>query len=102
MGYNTRYVLECDNGDLVEELRAACEDAKYALNSDGSTNEPCKWYEHEEHLREFSRRHPGLLLTLSGNGEENEDIWKKYFRDGLCQEERAQMVIGEFDPAKLK
>jgi len=42
------------------------------------------------------------MFTLHGEGEENEDIWDKYFLNGKCQVAKAEWTIPPFDPAKLK
>ena len=61
-----------------------------------------KWYDHDDHMREISRRYPDLLFTLEGVGEEAGDMWCKYYQKGLCQHELARIEYGKFDPAKLK
>jgi hypothetical protein len=117
MGYTTKYSLNVDliiggqkaqlvnNAPLQEvinKLRATNEAAKYSLCEDGGTLESTKWYEHESDLREYSKKNPHVLFTLHGEGEENEDIWNKYFLDGKLQVAKAEMRIAEFDPTKLK
>lgn len=117
MGYVTTYNLKLtlyisgkpasltDNAPLLEiinQLRTSNEEAAYALCEDGSNADSSKWYEHEKDLRDFSRNHPGILFTLHGEGEENEDIWDKHFFDGKCQACKAVMTIPPFDMSKLK
>lgn len=98
MGYNTRYHLTYpdtpfDQVDkLDQELEEVCEDYGFV-----AAGEPCKWYDHEDDLRAFSKSKPGLLLKLKGEGEEAGDLWVKYFRDGLMQECRAKIVYPEMD-----
>ena len=113
MGYQTSYSLKVElfaNGkrvehplamDIIAELRTKDSNAEYALDADGSPNDSCKWYEHEEELSAFSASHSGVLLTLHGEGEDNEDIWNKYFLNGKCQIAKAQWSIAEFDAKKL-
>ena len=117
MGYNTRYSLSAQlliNNQpaklvddtpvysLIESLRAEYDNAQYALNGDGSTNNEAKWYEHTEDLVKFSAKHPNILFTLHGDGEENDDVWNKYFLNGKVQIAKAEIQIAPFDPAKLK
>lgn len=77
-------------------------DVYYAFDENGNPEEACRWYEHEDDLLTLSKQFPTYLFTLSGTGEQKEDMWKKYFLDGRIQEERARITIGEFDTAKLK
>lgn len=77
-------------------------DLLYALGGDLSGGDSVKWYEHEADMRELSSKYPELLLTLSGEGEESGDVWKKYFKGGKCQVAKAKIEIDAFDPKKLK
>lgn len=61
-----------------------------------------KWYEHQADLRQFSLKYPKALFVLKGNGEENDDMWIKYFKDGKCQTVKAKIVFDEFDESKLE
>jgi len=45
---------------------------------------------------------PRVLLTLNGEGEESGDIWVKYYLNGKMQYEHSKIVLGPFDPSKLK
>lgn len=104
MGYNTYYSIDFPNKDLYGEdltvvaSKHAVDDIEYAL-SDGSC--PFKWYEHEEDLRECSKKLPGKLIRLKGWGEDVGDMWVKYFLDGKMQ--RIDLVFDPpFDPRQLK
>jgi hypothetical protein len=61
-----------------------------------------KWYEHDKEMLAASRKFPSVLFTLSGEGEESGDFWRRYYKNGKCQEARAQIVYAEFDEGKLK
>lgn len=61
-----------------------------------------KWYEHAEHMREFSERHPGVLFELRGEGEEPLDVWTGWARDGLYYERPIEVIYPEFDEGLLK
>jgi hypothetical protein len=69
------------SSEIIEEFINEFEDAAYALDKDGSCYELCKWYEHEEELRKFSKKHPEAIFKLKGEGEESGDIWIKYFKN---------------------
>lgn len=77
-------------------------EASYALDTDGTAQESCKWYEHETDVRRLSKLFPNVLFTLHGEGEENDDIWNKYFLNGKMQVEKAKIQIAPFDAGLLK
>ena len=111
MGYYTWHNLEVSripgytNGptpeDAIKQLREDSEGAKYALDEDGNGQDSCKWYEHEQDLRNISRKFPHLLFKLSGEGEENGDLWEIYAVNGVLQECRAEIVYPPMDSALL-
>ena len=104
MGYETRYSLELDtwSSDIMEDLFETVECAKHALDENGESEERTKWYSRERDMREFSKKHPHVLFTLSGDGEEAGDLWKAYFRDGLMQMSKAEISYEPFNPGSLK
>lgn len=101
MGYNTRYHLDCDQPGLIEALVAGDEELSYAIDEDGSPANECKWYEHEDDMKKISRKHPGIVFALKGEGEESGDVWMKYFRDGKVQVCETIIAFDAFDPKKL-
>ena len=103
MGYYTSHELEVIEGDdsLIVKLRDDCEDAKYALDCNGETEENCKWYNHDLDMKWFSEKHPEALFKLSGEGEEAGDIWHEYYRAGKKQVCKARIVIPDFNPDLL-
>lgn len=104
MGYYTNYELNVIEGGarLIEELRESNDDARYALDVNGETSDSCRWYNHHQDLKEFSKKHPTALFELKGEGEESGDIWKVYFKDGKSQMCRAKIVFDDFDENLLK
>ena len=91
-----------DEDSIFEDLRATSEDAKYAIDEDGNSNDSCKWYESTNEILSFSKKYPNWLFTLTGEGEESGDMWKKYFLNGKVQEAKAKITFDEFDEKKLK
>jgi hypothetical protein len=64
--------------------------------------EPQKWYEHEEDMLKISKRFPGKVFQLKGEGEDNGDIWVKFFYNGRVQKSEAKIRLDKFDPSKLE
>jgi hypothetical protein len=64
--------------------------------------EPCKWYEHEKEMRASSLAHPDHVFQLDGVGEEQGDVWRKYFRAGRMQKwQPDKQEPAPFDEGKL-
>ena len=97
MGYMTTYTLSAMHTITTEEAIAdlvdTCEEAAYCLARNGDSKDSSKWYSHEEDLAAHSAANPGILFTLSGEGEDAEDIWKKYFLNGKVQVAKAEITI---------
>jgi hypothetical protein len=110
MGYYTRFKLSVKSPieqtlteeSIIHDFREKYEEAGYALNDDGGTEESCKWYESEKDLKEFSKSYPEHLFILEGKGEEAGDLWKLYVKNGKCQRASARIVFDEYDESKLQ
>ena len=105
MGYYTSYTLSVieggDEEQLISEFRKESAGARYAVDEYGDSNDSCKWYESNTDLINFSKKHPNAIFCLEGDGEDSDDNWKLYVKDGHTQECRAKMVFPEFDKGKL-
>lgn len=60
-----------------------------------------KFYNHDEVFRKISSEYPGLFI-LRGDGEEDDDLWIKYFQDGKSYKVEPTVIWPEFDSSKLK
>lgn len=106
MGYYTRYTLEVEaNGEDLESIRDAIVSESYEMRAseliDDMTDD-MKWYDHEEDMKDFSKKFPKAVFTLKGEGEESPDTWVSYFQNGKCQEGKTEIVYEKFDPKKLR
>ena len=99
MGYYTSYELEIVKGD--DGFTEYEEEISKISGYSNLFNETCKWYEHEEHMRTYSKQHPNTLFKLIGEGEENGDMWHKYYLNGKMQEVIPEIVFADFDETKL-
>lgn len=100
MGYLTNYSLRVIGQTDVDHEEQIGEASTY-----GSTyifQEDCKWYDHEDDMRDYSKLYPELVFVLEGKGEDYDDIWIKYFKNGKMQSCYATISFEEFDETKLK
>lgn len=110
MGYSTRHSLVVQlpvgyNGtemDIINELRTQNESAEWALQPDGSCEDECKWYEHEKDMRAFSKQYPDVIFCLHGIGEDSDDQWNQYYKDGKMQNCKAIITFEEYNETKLR
>ena len=73
----------------------------YAIEPDGSGSDSCKWYEHTSDMVQLSLQFPGVLFTLSGNGEDSPDFWREYHLGGLFQYTKATFSYEPFNSNEL-
>jgi hypothetical protein len=115
MGYDTCYslsVLEPADIDVSEILSRIKRDEKtddywfggldYAIDVHGDCLDSARWYEHEEDMIELSQRNPDVVFCLWGRGEDNDDIWYKYFKNGLIQRCHANITFDDYDEKMLE
>lgn len=107
MGYNTEYSMEISvvakPEEAMKQLLEEVEDAKYSFNEDGSSRQTISsWGERDKQLREFSKKHPGLVFKVSCEGEDAGDLWDEYYVNGKMQRCDAKMQKAPFDPKKLE
>ncbi len=63
--------------------------------------EPMKWYDHEKDMRAYSKGHPDIIFKLYGEGEESEDMWVEFYKNGKMQHCKAKITFDDFDEYKL-
>ena len=105
MGYFTCHTLTVDGKAdkiIIEDLRYSCEQANFALNSDGSCSEESKWYDADEHLKAFSCKYPEKVFCLHGEGEDPGDVWNTYYKNGKMQHCPAIVMFEPYNENKLK
>jgi len=102
MGYYTKYELEIENekGEFIDTTPFIKEIEK--IVDYNPFEEPSKWYEAINDMKKISKKYPDLIFILYGKGEDPEDIWKYYFKNGKSQFAPAIIKFEEFDENKLK
>jgi hypothetical protein len=99
MGYYTSYELEIVKGN------DGFTDYKNEISEISGYNNPfddsCKWYLHEDHMREYSKKHPNTLFKLIGFGDENGDMWHEYYLNGKMQRVNCEIIFSAFNESEL-
>ena len=99
MGYNTLYKLTAISGgnELIDY-----EEAVEKEHSGAWFGEETPWYSWEPDMRHFSKtKHPWVTFLLEGKGDDYDDIWKAYFKNGKMFKAKAELVFEEFSEDKL-
>lgn len=102
MGYYTNFTIQFDDPNISDAFEHAFDtvtDYEGCLDDFGMY---AKWYDYEKDMIEISKQFPGVLFTVSGEGEENDDIWRSYFKDGKTQFSKAIITFEPYDEGKLK
>lgn len=91
MGYNTFYNINVIGASDDEKRQIHEEIAKAAFGdnhaaADVESGFEAHWYDHDENLQEIAKRHPGVVIEVSGTGESEGDIWKVRYKDGQSEE----------------
>lgn len=100
MGYYTDFSIQLVGEHIGEvkadEVMAELEKiSEYGFYREGvqeiKSSDSCKWYEHEEHLKALAITYPDIGFEVKGIGEEQPDMWAKYFRGDNFHGDQAVM-----------
>lgn len=106
MGYITLFKIKYSHNkkeikkyikQLLEEERIKEDEHMMKHNQDilSSTYEPdfyyntsewVKWYNYERDILKISNQFPDVLIKVYGKGEEDDDRWVQYFKNGKCSD----------------
>lgn len=83
MGYYTNFILNKIEGS-DEDFEALVKEINDMHGYDFSSEDVQEgtWYDHSKELKKLTRRWPGLLVELYGDGENSEDQWAARYRNG--------------------
>lgn len=113
MGYYTSYHADIYdnrghyNGDLEEKIAHAiarlpyfnCDNEDIMEIDDVIGMEAIKWYDYIDDMKHISLQFPDVTIIISGQGEDSDDIWRTYFKNGQYAHYKAKIVFPEFNPA---
>ena len=109
MSYYTYLSIEIDREEptveqVAETVGKVTNDTDVAFWRSALTGETeVKWYDGTADMKQVSRRYPEAVLTLRGEGEDPDDRWVEYHKNGRVQVERMpEWTPPPCDPAKLK
>jgi hypothetical protein len=109
MGYYTYHILtvldkdgkEVSDDQLLIHQKAIAELSGY---NEYMFEDSIKWYNIDDDMIEYSKRHPELLFLIERDGEETEDYSKEHYKNGksLSCQGIMSIVYEEFDESKMK
>ena len=110
MGYETYFELQVDpDPDLLprgpEQLEAKmCGDLSLADHKKNLEfpEDSCKWYEYDDDMIKYSKKHPAVLFQLDGDGEHSHDFWRAFYKNGKTWASSGEVIYPEFDESMLK
>ena len=103
MGYETYHDFNIEGEDpsgLTEEehIKAIESLSEYSC----LFRDCCKWYDESEDMTKYSLLYPTTIFVISGEGEENGDLWEAYFLNGKMQMCKAKIEYDTFDEAQMQ
>lgn len=104
MGYYTDYEVSVKCGDMDFDLLGIrlSDITGYSEFNDDLNAYSIKWYDHNKDMLAISKEFPDVVFKLHGEGEEQPDLWDKYYKNGKMQECVAVIVYPPYDESKLK
>lgn len=111
MGYRTFYNLfikdvqgndipENTKHEIIDDLRENYNDAADAINDEGQGEMDTNW-ENDADMNEFSLKYPNMVFEVSGTGDDAEDRWSTYYKNGKMQHCPVEFVYPPYDENKL-
>jgi hypothetical protein len=100
MGYYTDYTISAEP-TLPEDFQWPKEFYVEEYGG-GSMYTHDKWYSWRDDITEFSKKHPNILFTVHGEGEDSSDLWNCYIQNGKSQYCEARIEYPPYDPKEMK
>jgi len=102
MGYITDYELRIDNNDLWRNNAFIADFSNITSLHCTQWIGECKWYDHDDDIIKLSKLYPKTLFTLRGIGEDEDQPWVTYYKNGQYHNAEVKIVIEDFNESKLK
>lgn len=109
MGYTTYFTVSRNDGEpFTPEQLEALDQLNVFDNETEEGNDrvvalegAARWYDCNDYMKELSKLFPETVFKLHGEGEQNDDLWDAYFKNGKWQECRADIIYPDYDEEKL-
>lgn len=106
MGYYTNYTLTVEefNPAVIDEIEKIIVDEwkmEHWYDCCWALGE-VKWYEHDKDMLTLSQHFPNVVFDLYGEGEDAEDMWHTYYKNGKKQHCPAIITFEPYDESKLE
>lgn len=112
MGYYTHYTIDIVGTKDFEEKKKIIKEVNEVSgygelfhhernNGSFDTEESVKWYDWDDDVKEISAKYPELLFVILGDGEEDDDYWKCFFKAGKADMCSATVRI-EYPDSKME
>ena len=104
MGYYTDYTLTVEHAtpEDLENIGKTVHDEWGMESWDDGWGCNDKWYDHDEDMLVLSIRFPHIVFELHGAGENNDDLWYTYYKNGKKQHCPAIITFDPYDESKLE
>ena len=106
MGYYTQYSIVYNTKTITPEIDKMIEEAFENIDGGGWEyydgqfwGDERKWYSQEVDMYNLSKQFPDVLFTVSGHGDDFDDVWEEHWQDGSMQ--HCHMEIPPYDPQKM-
>ena len=106
MGYYTNFDLTMipeQNEEREIEIMRHVASKIYDKDTDDITgdmikwclSDEMKWYDHNYDMLEISKMFPDITFILYGEGEDHDDLWRAYYRNGEMEVVTARIIFDE-------
>jgi hypothetical protein len=107
MGYYSNFELTTKPHKEIDLNDLETMSGGYVWDRQGSSyriEEQVKWYEHDEHMKKFSKKkaYKDVTFVLDVEGEESGDIWRAYYKNGKSCSYQAELTFPPFNEEDLK
>lgn len=104
MGYYTNFDISVLDDKITEDiLESLTNITEYEFDRTRYGVHICaSWGNFEKDMCELSRLYPNKIFIVDGEGEENDDVWKMYWKNGKFQESNRTVIYEPFDEKELR